>query len=90
METDDEEWNKTQMQFRAIGERLLLAGWATRVVDTDKGVAISLTEKGTERMDNLSNALRELNPHSFNPDHFMGLLLYLTLREDGPDSATSG
>ena len=49
----DEEWRMTQEFMRAAGERLVLAGWATRAVDSDKGAGFELTGKGIDGMDNL-------------------------------------
>ena len=78
---EEEEWRVVQENMRAIGERLLLARWASRVLDTEKGVSIELTSKGIAGMDNLFHALKELGPHTMRAEHAVGLLLFLTLRD---------
>ncbi len=82
LDPEDEEWRVTQEYMRAIAERLILAGWGTRAVDTDMGAGFGLTAKGVERMDNLFEALRDLDPHTMREEHIRGLILYLTLRDE--------
>jgi len=82
IDPEDEEWRVQQLCLRAIGERLLLAGWASRVIDSDRGVGIGLTAKGVQRVNNLLNAIKELDPSTMRNEHFQGLFLYLASRWD--------
>ena len=79
---DDEEWQTTQLFMRAAGERLVLAGWANRVVDTDQGVALDLSAKGIDGMNRLFAAMKDLDPHTMRAEHVMGLFVFLTLRDE--------
>lgn len=72
--------------MRAAGDRLLLAGWASRVLATPGGVVVEYNGKGIDGMDNLFQALRDLTPHTMQTEHIVGLFLLLTLRDEKKNS----
>jgi hypothetical protein len=82
MPNEDEEWQETKLQFRAIGERLLTAGWATTIFDAQGGMRIEWTPKGVECVKNLRNTLAELSPSTMQNEHFAGLILHILSADD--------
>jgi hypothetical protein len=82
IDPEDEEWRIMQEYYRAIAERMIEAGWCTRAIDTNKDVSFGLTAKGVERMNNLFDALKELDPHTMRQEHVLGLFYFLVLRDE--------
>jgi hypothetical protein len=79
---EEEEWKQTQLYFRAIAERLLSAGWAEQAMDSQGGAGIVLNGKGIDGMDRLFDALKDLDPHTMQAEHLLGLWLHLRSTEE--------
>lgn len=77
---NSDELRRTKEIMQRVGERLMLAGWASASIDSEKSLGIRYTEKGSAGMDNLYHAIKDLNPDTLEEDHMIGLILHAILR----------
>lgn len=78
---DDADSEMLQHSLRAIADRLVEKGWASRVLATSEVVSIELSGKGIDGMNALFAAITELDPDNMNSEHMLGLLTVLRSRK---------
>jgi hypothetical protein len=77
---DPNELRRTKEIMNSTSERLMLCGWATRSIDSERGLGIQLTEKGSDGLEKLYRAIESLDPDAMEHDHMVGVVLHAIMR----------
>jgi hypothetical protein len=81
MSVDDPLWEENSRVVRLIGDRLVAAGWATRVVTHGGGMSIEWTDAGRVKYSMFRGLLTELGYFEFTREDHVALFAFLRLFE---------